>query len=281
MNKILLTLTLILGYVFSYSQCTPDPIYQDSTYNIWPDTNINLPVVSQGILYQSVLNIKTPSTLIEAAAGDSSFTQLDTTIFGTSYSFQLADWPVDSMSLVSVDGLPNGLSLNCLYSNCVLPGSVLTCASVDGVTTDPVGVYPVTIWVDVYTHGTLDLGLIQYPLSTSLFEATGSYESVNGYKIIINSVNSLELINSNELALLQNVPNPTKGITTIKFNTPSSEIITLLITDMFGKVVFSEDVLSIVGLNELNLDLNLSSGVYNYSIHNDEEILSKRMIISK
>ena len=281
MKKILLTFTLILGYVYSYSQCTPDPIYQDSTYNIWPDTIVNLPVVSQGVSYQSILNIKTPTTLIEAAAGDSSFTQLDTTIFGTSYSFQLADWPVDSMNLVSIDGLPNGLTLSCAYSNCVLPGSVLTCASVDGVTTDPEGVYPVTIWVDVYTHGTLDLGLIQYPLSTSLYEATGSYESVNGYKIVITSANSLEIINSNELALLQNIPNPTNGLTTIKFNTPISDVITLLITDMFGKVVFSEDISSVVGMNELNLNLNLSSGVYNYSIQNDEEILSKRMIISE
>ena len=90
-----------------------------------------------------------------------------------------------------------------------------------------------------------------------------------------------EIINSNELALLQNIPNPTNGITTIKFNNPISDVITLLITDMFGKVVFSEDISSVVGMNELNLNLNLSSGVYNYSIQNDEEILSKRMIISE
>ena len=80
--------------------------------------------------------------------------------------------------------------------------------------------------------------------------------------------------------VLQNIPNPTTGITTIKFNNPSSDVITFLITDMFGKVVYSEVVSSIVGLNELNLELNLNSGVYNYSIHNDEKILSKRMIIS-
>lgn len=280
MKKILLTLSLILGYAYSYSQCTPDPIYQDSTYNIWPDTNINLPPIPlQGEPYETVLNIKTPTTLIEAAGGDSSFTQLDTTIFGVSYSFQLADWPVDSMSLVSIDGLPNGLSLNCSYSNCVLPGNVLTCATVSGNTNDPEGVYPVTIWVDVYTHGTLDLGLIQYPLSTSLFEATGSYESVNGYKIVIGPT-SYEFINSHDFILLQNFPNPTRGITTIKFNTPSSDIVTLLITDMFGKVVLSEEFSSVVGVNELNLNLGLSSGIYNYSILYGSEILSKRLIIS-
>ena len=50
MKKILLTLMLILGYVNSYSQCTPDPIYQDSTYNIWPDTIINLDSFSRCIV---------------------------------------------------------------------------------------------------------------------------------------------------------------------------------------------------------------------------------------
>ena len=45
MKKILLALTIILGYTNAYSQCTPDPIYQDSTYNIWPDTVVNLPIV--------------------------------------------------------------------------------------------------------------------------------------------------------------------------------------------------------------------------------------------
>ena len=69
---------------------------------------------------------------------------------------------------------------------------------------------------------------------------------------------------------MQNIPNPTNGVTTIKFNSPISDVITLLITDMFGKVVFSEDISSLVGVNELNLNLNLNPGIYNYSIQNNE-----------
>ena len=281
MKKILLAFTLILGYSNMYSQCSPDPIYQDSTYNIWPDTIVNLPTVLQSTSYHTELNIKTPATLIEAAAGDSSFTQLDTTILGTPYSFQLADWPVDSMSLVSIDGLPNGLSLSCTYANCVLPGDVLTCASVDGTTSDPLGVYPITIWVDVYTHGILDLGIIQYPLSTSLFDATGSYESVTGYKIVISNTSSYEMFNSNKFTLLQNVPNPFNGNTIIKFNTPNSENISFNITDMFGKIIYSKEIESISGLNTININEKLSTGIYTYSIKNDEKMLSKRMVISK
>jgi len=50
---------------------------------------------------------------------------------------------------------------------------------------------------------------------------------------------------------------------------------------MLGKVVYSETILSVVGMNELNLDLNLKSGIYNYSIQNDEKILSKRIVVSE
>ena len=277
MKKILLTFIITLGFVYSYSQCTPDPIYQDSVYNIWPDTITGLPTVIQGQAYSTTLNVKTPTTLLEANSGDSSILYIDT--LGSS-TF-VGGWPVDSMELVQVNGLPTGLELFCESSNCMLPGQTLTCAYVDGTTTDPIGVYPIELLVNVYTHGSISVFGLPVPVSTDLYSALGSYESINGYKIVVSNTSSYEVFNSNNFTLLQNVPNPTKGITTIKFNTPSSEIITLLITDMFGKVVYSEKVSTIVGVNELNLDLNLNSGVYNYSIQNDKEILSKRMIVSE
>ena len=273
MKKILLTFMLTLGYVYSYSQCTPNPIYQDSTYNIWPDTITGLPTVIQGQAYSTTLNVKTPSTLLEANSGDSSILYIDT--FGI-VEF-VGGWPVDSMELVEVYGLPSGLDLFCESSDCMLPGETLTCAYLDGTTTDPIGIYPIELLVNVYTHGFISF----FPVSTDLYSALGSYESITGYKIVVSNTSSYELFNSNNFTLLQNVPNPTNGITTIKFNTPSSDIVSLLITDMFGKVVYSEEVSTIVGINELILDLNLNSGVYNYSIQNDEEILSKRMIISE
>ena len=95
----------------------------------------------------------------------------------------------DSMELVSVAGMPSGLSFGCDITNCVLPGNTLTCAYVNGTTNDAVGVYPITILVNVYTHGTLDLGFIQYPYSTDLYSALGTYENVPGYKIIVSSGN--------------------------------------------------------------------------------------------
>ena len=66
------------------------------------------------------------------------------------------------------------------------------------------------------------------------------------------------MINSNEFTLLQNIPNPSNGLTTIKFNTPNSNIVNLTITDIYGKVVYTENISTIIGLNEINLNLDLT-----------------------
>ena len=64
-------------------------------------------------------------------------------------------------------------------------------------------------------------------------------------------------------------------MTTIKFNTPNSNIVNLTITDIYGKVVYTENISSMIGLNELNLNLDLTPGMYNYSIRNDKEFCLK------
>ena len=108
MKRFVLILTLSFSYILATAQCTPLP-YQDSLFNLWPDTVVNLPHVQQGINYSATITIKTPSTVIEAAGYDSS----QTTVLGQ----YVGDWPVDSMALVSVNGMPAGLNLACL-ANC-------------------------------------------------------------------------------------------------------------------------------------------------------------------
>ena len=282
MKKILLAFTLILGYAHSYSQCAADQQYLNSTYGIWPDTIQGLPTAIPGNPYDATLTVKTPATLLEATAGDSSILFIDT-IGGPHF---VGGWTVDSMDLVDVIGLPTGLTLHCdeldsNVNNCMLPGSYLTCAYVDGTTNDTIGVYPIELVINVYTHGSITVFGIAVPVETDLYDALGSYESITGYNIVISNTSSYEMFNSNEFTLLQNVPNPTKGNTTIKFNTPNSNMIKFKITDMFGKVVYSENVKSDIGLNTIEFNDKLSTGVYTYSVQNEERVISKRMIISE
>ena len=276
MKKLLLFFTLTLSYVVSYGQCAPNPLYQDSLYNIWPDTIQNLPYVTQGLSYSTQIDLKTPTTLIEAAAGDSLLTTIDT--LGNSY--YIGTWPVDSMIIVSTIGLPSGISLDCNTPNCMYPGDVVGCANVHGTTNEPAGVYPITIEVNVYTHGSITVFGFPYPVATDLYAATGAYETIDGYKIVVNSATGIQTFHQDDFALFQNAPNPFAEFTNIQFNAPKSNDVVFEVVDMFGKSVYTEEIAATKGINTYQFSHDLSSGIYMYSVDNGEKIISKRMVIA-
>lgn len=280
MKKILLVILLFSICTYTYSQCTPNPAYQNSSYNVWPDTIQNLPYAFQSVTYSTTIDIKTPGTLIEATGGDSSILWIDTTVLGLSVNQYIGDWPVDSMALVSLSGLPNGFNYGCDIPNCVLPGNTLCCAYVNGVTNDPIGVYPITILVNVYTHGTLDLGLIQYPYATDLYSAVGYYEQLPGYKIVVDANNNAEFLHQSEFKLLQNTPNPNTGSTTIIFHSPIAQNLDFEITDIFGRTIYKEKIESNQGVNSIYFNENLSTGIYFYSLVSEKQGLTKKMMVN-
>jgi len=281
MKNFLLTLFVSTFYVITNAQCVPNPLYQDSLYNIWPDTVVNLPYCQQGSPYNAVLDIKTPTTLIEAADGDSSLTSIDT----LGQTFYVGDWLVDSMVLVQAIGIPTGLSLNCNEPNCVLQGDVLTCAYLNGTTNDPPGVYPIEIIINVYTHGDITYWAgpipITVPVTTDLYTATGAYESITGYEIVVGLTGDVQIQDSQELYLLQNRPNPSKGKTEIQFNSSTVQSIDFSIFDLMGKVVYNQQLVAKIGLNSIILNEDMQEGIYTYSINNGVALLSRRMLIMK
>ena len=277
MRKIVLILTLTFSYILGFAQCTPNSLYQDSVYNIWPDTIQNLPHATQGVNYYTQIDLKTPTTLIEAAGGDSSLTTIDT--LGNSY--YIGTWPVDSMSMVSTIGLPNGFSLDCNAPNCVYEGDVVGCANVYGTTSDPVGVYPITILVNVYTHGSITVFGIPIAIETDLYSALGDYEYIEGYKIVVNSATGLETFHQDDFALFQNTPNPFAEYTNIQFNAPKSDNVAFEVVDMLGRRVYTEKIAATKGVNTYQFSHDLSAGIYMYTINNGKESISKRMIVAE
>jgi len=268
MKKIILILTLTANYLFVIAQspCTPLP-YQDSLFNLWPDTVVNLPHVQQGVNYSTTITIKTPATVIEAAGYDTS----QTTVLGQ----YVGNWPVDSMALLSVNGMPGGLSLNCLANNCVIPGDALSCAAISGITNDPPGVYPLTIDIKLYTHGNIVI-VVPIPFDTVVTE------TVTGYKLVIdNSSNQYEIFNDNDFILFQNSPNPFVDFTNIMFNSPESNNLVFDVFDMFGRKVFSNNIFASKGVNTYQYTHDLSPGIYMYTLKNGKEMIAKRMIVAE
>ena len=277
MKKIVLILTLTFSYVVGSAQCSPNSLYQDSTYNIWPDTIQNLPHAVQGVYYYTQIDIKTPTILIEAASGDSSITTIDT--LGSSY--YVGNWPVDSMIMVSTIGLPSGITLDCNTSNCSYEGDVVGCANVYGITNDPVGVYPFTIEVNGYTHGSITVFGIPIAVETDLYSATGSYETIKGYNIVVNSATGIQTFHQDDFVLFQNVPNPFSKVTDIRFNSPKSTTVEFTVIDMFGRRVYSENISATNGINTFEFNHDMSAGIYMYSINNGIDKISKRMLVTE
>ena len=277
MKKVLLILALTFSYILGFAQCTPNSLYQDSVYNIWPDTIQNLPHATQGVNYYTQIDLKTPTTLIEAASGDSSITTIDT--LGTAH--YVGNWPVDSMVMVSTIGAPSGIILDCNTPNCMYEGDVVGCANVYGTTSDPVGVYPITILVNVYTHGSITVFGIPIAIETDLYSALGDYEYIEGYKIVVNSATGLETFFQDDFALFQNTPNPFAEYTNIQFNAPKSDNVAFKVVDIFGRSVYTEKIAATKGVNTYQFSYDLSVGIYMYTINNGKESISKRMIVAE
>ena len=86
---------------------------------------------------------------------------------------------------------------------------------------------------------------------------------------------------SNQLQLLQNRPNPFKNSTTIGFYIPESSEATLNIYDISGRLVKEIRQYYTSGYHEVQLDKNdlTGYGVFIYRLHNDNEVLSQKMIV--
>ena len=124
----------------------------------------------------------------------------------------IGDAPVNSMELLSVSGLPNGLDYDCLISDCVIPGNTLTCAELSGNTTDPIGVYPIIMNIRVHTTIQMPIGPITVPIDTS------QDEIISGYRIVLDAPLSNPSLDYNKYELMQNIPNPSSDWTRIEFN---------------------------------------------------------------
>jgi hypothetical protein len=84
-------------------------------------------------------------------------------------------------------------------------------------------------------------------------------------------------------SLEQNYPNPFNPITTIKFNLPEKEFVSLKVYDIIGKetaVLLNEE--KPAGLHSVQFDASgLSSGTYFYKLQAGSKIITRKMLLLK
>jgi hypothetical protein len=109
--------------------------------------------------------------------------------------------------------------------------------------------------------------------------ATGSVPMVR-----LNSDETASVALVNEAAsfeLGQNMPNPSNGNTTIVYNLPSNERVTLTVRDLTGRVVsVSNEGVKPAGKNMISLNTSaFGAGVYTYTITAGSSSLTKQMMV--
>ena len=252
MNRTLLVSAFIACSSAALAQpCTPNPLYADSVFGVWPDTTQNFMPGQLGIPYSQDLNLIVP---VSAQDIDETFPAVN----------------IDSVVFNGVDGLPAGLTVSCASQTaapCTYLPTVLGCGVISG-TPSEAGFFPLTLNVTGYF--TLFGNAVPYPLT------------FGGYEIFILDPTGVESIHPAGLAEVRSVPNPFNGRTTIEFMLQRGGDLKVRVFNLLGNEVWSTVAKGKVGLNKVPFDATeLQEGVYLFKVEGGSEAFTGRMMVNR
>jgi Secretion system C-terminal sorting domain len=255
MKKLLLLTTFAFSGALASAQCTPDPFYADSVFGVWPDTTENFMPGVVGLLYSDTLNLIVPANSGDIPADP-----------------PYPSFPLDSIQLEGVSGLPPGISVICnsqTAAECTYLPTQLGCGLLQGTPTQT-GTFPLTL--DVRAWATIPfLGVQSIPVS------------FDGYEIVIsdNTTAVLSLTNSG-LSNVRNIPNPFASRTMIEFNAGKAGEARIRVFNLVGEEMWSEVVQTKVGQNRVPFDgAQFPAGVYLYKIESGSNTFTGRMALQR
>jgi len=88
-------------------------------------------------------------------------------------------------------------------------------------------------------------------------------------------------LDANTFGVLQNVPNPFSGTTSISFSTPNSGTVQFTVVDLLGRVVNSQTINANAGVNTITYAAGSDSGTYFYTISDGVHSVTKKLVVSK
>ena len=242
MKKLLLFTFSIAIATISYGQCTPNTDFGDEPFGVAPDTIVNFVSGQVNSLYSQQIDLKVPF--------DGAFVGVPIMI--------------DSVQVLSIEGLPAGLTLDCTgnaFTPCTyLPGTE-GCAVISGIPT-LAGNYDLTIILQIYSS----FGAIPFP-----FE---------GYKIFIDGAVGLDPYDNLGFKMGNAIPNPAHMSATIAVDSKQNGIGEFRVFDLVGKEVFLKNVRLNQGSNKIIYNTSqLPEGVYIYRLDAFGETMTSRLVI--
>lgn len=282
------------SFGFSNAQCVPNPIYADSSFNIWPDTITNLPCAfadnSGG--YEAVINLKTLA---------------DTTINVTGFGDVTAY--ISAFRVNGVTGLPAGFS----YASNQTPWNnggtspnftpVQGCMSVLAnqtalqtiIASNPDGAdFPLIVTVDAKISSTNN-AFANFVLSNKWLSEVTTIPGVQpipvtGYVIKVRpsevggcvplATIAIDL-QSTEFEVQGNFPNPFTGTTEIRFTNSNRSDVEFEVRNMVGKQILNRTIKAERGQNNISFNADkFIPGIYFYTINDGKKSITRKMIVS-
>ena len=273
MNKIILFLNFALLSVFCFAQenpCVIEESYQDSIYNLWPDTIQNLPIAQVDTYYETHVQIKTPYEVGEVTGYPY---MVD---IGLPLEFDVSEVLIDSIQLVETIGLPEGMSLYYSASNATYLGNDVGCVTLYGNTTsEMIGTHDIVFVIN---------GWVTVAASVVALSDVGDLEEITGYKFIVTEDGTASIVNSENTSfqLNQNIPNPFSSTSEITFESSRNEKVNFVVVDLLGNTFVNTIIDANYGTNRIDFNSSeLNSGIYFYSISNGVDTQTKRMLVAK
>ncbi|QNL20467.1 PKD domain-containing protein [Hyphobacterium sp. CCMP332] len=141
-----------------------------------------------------------------------------------------------------------------------------------------------TIDTFAWDFGDGNTSMMQNPTHT--YASAGNYNACltvsnsAGSDTFCDTVSILSGIKQNVIAGLKLYPNPSNGIVSIEFENQYSSAAVLLITDVFGRKVYEEELSQSSGLVKKSIDMqNLSKGIYFIDIRVGDKNSIRRIIL--
>ena len=273
MKKIILFVNVTLLSVVCIAQTNPCEIeesYQDSTYNLWPDTVQNLPIAQVDTYYETHVQIKTPAEVGEVTGYPY---MVD---IGLPIEFDVSEVEIDSIQLVETIGLPEGMSLYYSAQNATYLGDDVGCVALYGNTTsEMIGTHDIVFVIN---------GWVTVAGGVVALSEVGDLEEITGYKFVVTDDGTASIVSSeiSSFQLNQNIPNPFSSTTEITFESNKNEKVNFVVVDLLGKTLIHTTIEANYGTNRINFNSSeLTSGLYFYSISNGIDTQTKRMLVAK
>ena len=198
------------------------------------------------------------------------------------------DADIDTVKFTVV-GLPAGLVGEFDNGTGIYLAGTSGTLSISGIATSSTSVDSIMIESQTSGSGTLQVplvgalpitfpGTLTTPLGSQDVPAAPGVFDGGPYSMMTVGVQEL---NFSKFDVIQNIPNPFTGNTTIKFSMPTAGSVDFTVFDMIGKRVYSEKIQAQAKANIISFSSEkLAPGSYFYSLSNGTKTITKKMIVA-